>query len=148
MRKVLNTLVMYGEAFGAERMVKITGEMGHAVIGTGSMNWTPVFDLMQTLMDGGALPRQSFTTDPRGYEPHVPATLPQKLLFNVIFSNQKRMEKERQRMGIKDNNAYTCTGYMPEVGNIPKKGDILGWAESLAVSYANSVLGARCNRSS
>ena len=32
MRKVLNTLVMYGEAFGAERMVKITGEMGHAVI--------------------------------------------------------------------------------------------------------------------
>lgn len=33
MRKVLNTLVMYGEAFGAERMVKITGEMGHAVSG-------------------------------------------------------------------------------------------------------------------
>ena len=37
MRKVLNTLVMYGEAFGAERMVKITGKMGHSVIGTGSM---------------------------------------------------------------------------------------------------------------
>ena len=29
MRKVLNTLVMYGEAFGAERMIKITGPMGH-----------------------------------------------------------------------------------------------------------------------
>ena len=36
MKKVLNTLVMYGEAFGAEKMVPITGEMGHAVIGTGS----------------------------------------------------------------------------------------------------------------
>ena len=37
MARVLNTLVMYGEAFGAERMVKITGKMGHAVIGTGSL---------------------------------------------------------------------------------------------------------------
>ena len=50
MRKVLNTLVMYGEAFGAERMVKITGKMGHAVIGTGSMTWKPVFDLMEELI--------------------------------------------------------------------------------------------------
>ena len=112
MRKVLNTLVMYGEAFGAERMVKITGKMGHAVIGTGSMTWKPVFDLMEELIDGGALPRQSFTTD------------------------------------IKDSNAYTCTAYMKEVGNIPQYGDILGWAESSAVSYVNSVIGARCNRNS
>ena len=79
MRKVLNTLVMYGEAFGAERMVKITGKMGHAVIGTGSMTWKPVFDLMEELIDGGALPRQSFTTDPRGVDcpgrasPRIPA---------------------------------------------------------------------------
>ena len=37
---------------------------------------------------------------------------------------------------------------MAEVGNTPKKGDILSWAESSAVVYANSVLGARCNRNS
>ena len=30
----------------------------------------------------------------------------------------------------------------------PKKGDVLSWAESSAVVYANSVLGARCNRNS
>ena len=148
MRKVLNTLVMYGEAFGAERMVKITGRMGHSVIGTGSMTWKPVFDLMEELIDGGALPRQSFTTDPRGVEPHVPMSLADRVMFKVIFSNQKRMEKEWQRMGIKDSNAYTCTAYMSEVGNIPEYGDILGWAESSAVSYANSVIGARCNRNS
>ena len=29
-----------------------------------------------------------------------------------------------------------------------KKGDILSWAESSAVVYANSVIGARCNRNS
>jgi predicted aconitase len=34
------------------------------------------------------------------------------------------------------------------VGNTPKKGEILSWAESSAVVYANSVLGARCNRNS
>ena len=148
MRKVLNTLVMYGEAFGAERMVKITGRMGHSVIGTGSMTWKPVFDLMEELIDGGALPRQSFTTDPRGVEDHVPMSLKDRAMFKVIFSGQKRMEQEWERMGIKDSNAYTCTAYMKEVGNIPRYGDILGWAESSAVSYVNSVIGARCNRNS
>ena len=148
MRKVLNTLVMYGEAFGAERMVKITGKMGHSVIGTGSMTWKPVFDLMEELIDGGALPRQSFTTDPRGVESHVPMSFADRAMFKVIFSGQKRMEQEWERMGIKDSNAYTCTAYMKEVGNIPQYGDILGWAESSAVSYVNSVIGARCNRNS
>ena len=148
MKKVLNTLVMYGEAFGAERMVKITGKMGHSVIGTGSMTWKPVFDLMEELIDGGALPRQSFTTDPRGVEDHVPMSLKDRAMFKVIFSGQKRMEQEWERMGIKDSNAYTCTAYMKEVGNIPQYGDILGWAESSAVSYVNSVIGARCNRNS
>jgi Uncharacterized conserved protein len=37
---------------------------------------------------------------------------------------------------------------MDEVGNIPKMNDILSWSESSAVVYANSVLGARCNRNS
>ena len=148
MRKVLRTLVMYGEAFGAERMVKITGNMGHAVIGTGTMTWKPVFDLMQELIDGRALPKELYTTDPRGFEPGVPATIPQRAMFSVIFKEQKRMEEEWRLMGIKDKNAYTCTPYMPEVGNIPKKGEILGWAESSAVAFANSVLGARCNRNS
>ena len=148
MRKVLETLIMYGEAFGAEKMVRITGEMGHAVIGTGSLTWKPVFDLMEKLIEGGALPRQSFTTDPRGIDKYAPQTLADQAVFKLIFSNQNRMEKEWKRMGIKDDNAYTCTCYMDEVGNIPKKGDILGWAESSAVSYANSVLGARCNRNS
>ena len=44
------------------RGAEYTDRMGHSLIGTGSMTWTPVFDLMQKLMDGGALLRQSFTT--------------------------------------------------------------------------------------
>jgi predicted aconitase len=37
---------------------------------------------------------------------------------------------------------------MDSVGNKPNKGDVLSWSESSAVVYANSVLGARCNRNS
>jgi predicted aconitase len=44
--------------------------------------------------------------------------------------------------------AFTCACYLDEVANKPKKGDVLSWAESSAVVYANSVLGARCNRNS
>ena len=47
-----------------------------------------------------------------------------------------------------DKDAFTCTCYMDEVGNKPKMGDVLSWSESSAVVYANSVLGARCNRNS
>lgn len=148
MRRVLNTLIMYGEAMGAKRMIPITGTMGHCVIATGTITWKPVFDLMQRLIDGGAITKQTFTTDPRGYTSDVPASLAEKAEFKVIFSEQKRMEKEWRALGIKDQNAYTCTPYMPEVGNIPEYGQVIGWAESSAVSYANSVLGARCNRNS
>lgn len=38
----------------------------------------------------------------------------------------------------------TCTPYL--IGNVPEPGEHLAWAESSAVSYANSVLGARTNR--
>jgi predicted aconitase len=38
----------------------------------------------------------------------------------------------------------TCTPYL--VGHLPQLGQHLAWAESSAVSYANSVLGARTNR--
>jgi len=40
----------------------------------------------------------------------------------------------------------TCTPYL--VGNEPDLGDHIAWSESSAVSYANSVLGARTNRES
>lgn len=57
-------------------------------------------------------------------------------------------ESQLRKLGLKDKNAFTCTCYLDDVGNTPKKGDILSWAESSAVVYANSVIGARCNRNS
>ena len=36
MAKVVKTLVMYGDAFGAERMVPVTSKYGHTVISQGN----------------------------------------------------------------------------------------------------------------
>ena len=65
-----------------------------------------------------------------------------------MYSKQADYDRQLKTLGIMADDAYTCTCYMDEVGNIPNEGDILSWAESSAVVYANSVLGARCNRNS
>ena len=65
-----------------------------------------------------------------------------------MYSKQEFYEAQLEKLGLMDKNAFTCTSYMSEVGNTPKKGDVLSWAESRAVVYANSVFGARCNRNS
>ena len=148
MAKVVKTLVMYGECFGAERMVPVTGANGHLVTSFGLSMLGPVYDLMDELLKDGALSGQSFSVDPRPLDPAVPANPLQKLLFKIMYSKQDDYEAQLRSMGLLDNDAFTCTCYQPEVGNRPRRGDILSWAESSAVVFANSVLGARCNRNS
>ena len=148
MAKVMKTLVMYGETFGASRMVPVTSEQGHLVTSFGLSMMKPVYDLMDQLIEGNALSQQKFTMDPRPLDPAVPSNFLQNLIFRFMYSKQADYEKQLKQLGLLSDNAFTCTCYMPEVGNEPKKGDILSWAESSAVVYANSVLGARCNRNS
>ena len=146
--KVMKTLVMYGETFGAPKMVDITGKYGHLVTSFGLSVMKPVYELMDTLLDGGAVSSQKFSVDPRPLEKCVPRNLLQDIFFRVMYSKQDDYDKQLKKLGIMSDDAYTCTCYMDEVGNIPNEGDILSWAESSAVVYANSVLGARCNRNS
>ena len=146
--KVMKTLVMYGETFGAPKMVDITGKYGHLVTSFGLSVMKPVYELIDTLLDGGAVSSQKFSVDPRPLEKCVPRNLLQNIFFKVMYSKQDDYDKQLKKLGIMSDDAYTCTCYMDEVGNIPNEGDILSWAESSAVVYANSVLGARCNRNS
>ncbi|NLY87888.1 MAG: DUF521 domain-containing protein [Clostridiales bacterium] len=146
--KVMKTLVLYGETFGAEKMVPITSQYGHLVTSFGLSVMKPVYELMDQLIEGGALSGQLFSVDPWPLDKNVPSNFIQNILFKVMYSNQTDYDKQLKKLGIMKDNAYTCTCYMEEVGNIPEMGDILSWAESSAVVYANSVLGARCNRNS
>jgi predicted aconitase len=146
--KVMKTLVLYGETFGAEKMVPVTGEYGHLVTSFGLGVMKAVYSLMDQLIEAGAVSSQKFSVDPRPMDKHVPANFIQQLFFKVMYSKQSSYEKQLQHLGILNDQAFTCTCYLDEVGNTPKKGDVLSWAESSAVVYANSVLGARCNRNS
>ena len=146
--KVMKTLVMYGETFGAEKMVPVTSEYGHLVTSFGLGVMKPVYALMDQLIEAGALSKQQFSVDPRPLDPNVPSNLLQDLVFKFMYSKQASYEAQLQKLGLVKENAFTCACYLDEVGNRHKKGDVLSWAESSAVVYANSVLGARCNRNS
>ncbi len=149
MAKVLESVVRYGEVFGAERLVKVTGNYNHLVTSFGLKMMTPVFDLMQKLIDAGVVSQQQFSVDPRPLDKNVPANFLQKFIFkNFMYSKQDFYEEQLKKLGLLSDDAFTCTCYMDEMGNKPQKGDVLSWAESSAVVYANSVLGAKCNRNS
>jgi len=149
MAKVVKTLVMYGETFGAERMVPVTSKFGHTVISFGLKIMKPVYELYDQLISAGLTSGQKFTADPRPLDPNVPASFIEKLVFNkFMYTEQERFEKQMEKLGLIDDDSFTCACYLDEVNNKPLKGEVLSWAESSAVVYANSVLGARCNRNS
>lgn len=149
MAKVVKTLVMYGDAFGAERMVPITSKCGHTVISFGLKAIQPVYDLYDQLIAAGLTSGQKFTADPRPIDPAVPSSLLEDIVFKkIMYTHQEKYEQQLKKLGITKDEDYTCTCYLDQVGNKPEKGDVLSWAESSAVVYANSVLGARCNRNS
>ena len=58
--KVMKTLVMYGDAFEAEKLVPITSKYNHLVTSFGLKVMSPVYDLMQQLLDAGVSSLQQF----------------------------------------------------------------------------------------
>ena len=149
MAKVMKTMVKYGEIFGAEKMVPVTSKYNHLVTSFGLKAMTAVYELMDQLLQAGVASGQKFTVDPRPLDKNVPANLLQKAIFNLaMYTKQDEYEEQLKKLGLLSDSSFTCTCYMDEVGNKPKYGEVLSWAESSAVVYANSVLGARCNRNS
>ena len=147
--KVMETVVRYGELFGAEKLVPVTSKYNHLVTSFGLKMIAPVYELMNELIEAGAVSKQQFSLDPRPIDKNVPANFLQNLIFNkIMYAKQDFYEGQLKQLGLMNEDAFTCACYMDEVGNKPQKGEVLSWAESSAVVYANSVLGARCNRNS
>ncbi len=147
--KVMQTIVKYGEAFDADKLVPVTSKYNHLVTSFGLKMMTPVFELMQQLIDAGAVSGQQFSVDPRPLDKNVPANFLQNFIFNhFMYTKQESYEEQLKKLGLLSDDAFTCACYLDQMGNKPGKGDVLSWAESSAVVYANSVLGARCNRNS
>jgi hypothetical protein len=148
-RKVFRTVVMFGDVFGAERLIDVTHPIHIVTSSIGGILLKPLYDIMDELIENGIKTKEPFTVDPRPYDhKNIECTDEEMEVFNELYNIQDAYENQLVKVGLKDENAYTCTCYFEEVGNIPKCGDILSWAESSAVVYANSVLGARSNRNS
>jgi predicted aconitase len=148
--KIMETIVMFGDMFGAKKLETITHNEGHLVTSFGIGLLEPLFSTMDKIIDAKITTKGKFTVDPRPLDyKNVKCNLLEKIVFDkILYSQQARYEEQLKAVGLKNDKAFTCTCYLPEVGNTPKEGDIISWAESSAVVFANSVLGARCNRNS
>jgi predicted aconitase len=147
MQRVLSSVVLYGEALGADRLVDIDGD-GHFVIAYAIPGIAPSMEMLEELVAAGLKTKTPFTLDPKpplDFE-NWWLSPEQVRLLEQMYENQERYDERMLHLGLRDSDAWTCTPYLPQVGNIPKRGDILAWSESACAIFANSVLAARTNR--
>ena len=139
--KVMQTLVRYGEVFGADAMVPVTSKYNHLVTSFGLKALAPVYELMDKLIESGNVSKQKFSADPRPLDPNVPSSFLQNFVFkNFMYSKQEDYEKQLEQIGIMDKDAYTCTCYMDEVGNTPAMGEVLSIVFAM-ITIASSSAG-------
>ncbi|HME53212.1 MAG TPA: aconitase X catalytic domain-containing protein [Candidatus Lokiarchaeia archaeon] len=96
-------------------------------------------EFLESLRAGGARSRVNATLNPCGLDLEAW----QELGFSESFYlDQQRVIDAYAGLGI--DATCTCTPYL--WGNCPRNGEHVAWSESSAISYVNSVLGARTNR--
>jgi predicted aconitase len=147
LQKAMKTLVAYGRAMEADRFLDIEGP-GHFAIPCAIPGVGPPVEMLEEWVDAGLTTKYPFTLDPRApldFE-NLQISEDQKNVFIDMYRDQDRYDRCMRLLGLRDEWAYTCTPYLPEVGNIPEKGTILAWSESSCVVYVNSVVRARTNR--
>ena len=132
-QKMLELLVALGKVFGAERLVPIRSAQvsgaSYKTIGEYGLCWLSGLDaraVVPAVLNPIGMPRE------RWQEMGVDQDFAQK---------QQAVIAAYERLGIQLD--CTCTPYYLYETAF---GDHLAWSESSAVSYANSVIGARTNR--
>lgn len=133
----LRLLVRLGEIYGADRMIPV-GSVQVAGVSYKSIG-DPGLEFLEDLVKKGARVKVPTTLNPPGMD-----LVDWKALgFPEDFAvKQLQVIEAFKKMGIML--TATCTPYL--VGNLPRFGEHIAWSESSAVSFANSVLGARTNR--
>jgi len=145
--RAMDLLVRYGEALGAERLVKTRN-----VAGAYNASNPTVADMARDGFDR-VFSELNLDSDDVVEIPHM-AVPTQQLITGIDLDNyeiqgvdpkmadlQRRSEAYLGKRGI--NMACTCTPY--QVGNVPVRGEHCAWMESSAVIFCNSVLGGRTN---
>ncbi|MBN2151582.1 MAG: aconitase X catalytic domain-containing protein [Candidatus Lokiarchaeota archaeon] len=96
-------------------------------------------EFLESMRKGGARTRARATLNPCGLDLEAWRELGFQEQF---YKDQARALDAYRGLGIEM--TCSCTPYL--IGNAPGLGDHVAWSESSALSYANSVLGARTNR--
>lgn len=137
LKKATEILVALGKIYGAKDMVPVTSAQ---IAGVSYKNiGDPGLEFLRDWADQNAQAHVPAFMNPAG----IDRQLWRQLGFPETFA-QKQIEiiEVLKRMGVRA--TLTCTPY--HIGIVPQKGEHIAWSESSAVSYANSVLGARTNR--
>lgn len=131
----MKILVKLGELFDASRLIPI--DSAHVSgVSYKTLGDAPT-DFLEALADANEKVGVEATLNPQSLDPkHLAARLPRNLV-----EMQLRLCKIFDRLGFQK--SFTCTPYYIKE---PRKGAHMAWAESSAVVYANSVLGAWTNR--
>jgi hypothetical protein len=146
MAKVLKTIVMHGELFGAERLADCGGAP-HTSLYTGSPWVAPVLEMFEEIADAGLKAFAPYTVNPMPLDLYTVGQDPVKRAMELeTYPLQGRLIGVHTRLGARELNVWSCACYLPEVGNTAEPGTVVTWAESSAVNYGNSVLGVRVNR--
>lgn len=135
-RKSMEILVALGEIFGAKSLidvgsVQVAGVSYHNLGDAG-------LEFLDSLAKDGRV-KVLTTLNPAGMDLE---NWKQLGIAPDFAEKQNLVIDAFQRMGILV--SCTCTPYL--IGNLPIYGEHLAWSESSAVTFANSVLGARTNR--
>jgi len=135
--RMFRLLVRLGEVYGAKRMVPV-GSVQVAGVSYKSLG-DPGLEFLEDIASKGTKVMVPTTLNPPGMD----LVDWKELGFPEDFAEkQLKVMDAFKRMGIMM--TATCTPYL--VGNLPHFGEHIAWSESSAVSFANSVLGARTNR--
>jgi predicted aconitase len=136
-RKAMEILVALGTIYQAEKMIPVASVQ---VAGVSYDNLGEAgLEFLSEMAAGGGKAQVLTTLNPAGMDIEDPTSLG----IDIEFARQQqRVIDAFGRMGIVT--TCTCTPYL--TGNLPHYGEHIAWAESSAVCYANSVLGARSNR--
>jgi predicted aconitase len=135
-QKSMEILTTLGEIFDAENMIDVFG-VQIAGVSYDNLGEAGLEFLNEMAKDGKV--RVLTTLNPAGMDRENWRALGIDEEFAI---NQNRVIDAFAKMGIVT--TCSCTPYL--IGNNPHYGQHIAWAESSAVCYSNSVIGARTNR--
>jgi predicted aconitase len=135
--RMFRLLVRLGEIYDADKMISV-GSVQVAGVSFKSIG-EPGTDFLEDISSKGAKVKVLTYLNPAGMD----LENWDKLGFPRDFAkNQLRIINAFKKMGIVI--TATCTPYL--AGNLPRFREHIAWSESSAVSFSNSVIGARTNR--